>query len=161
MTKSTQILITIFPVYYLFVLILFVILNALYINSAMAIDQAAERFCFIHVGPEDKPMPEFCVVTHDSYIDNSMRPQIIISKRAFDTIFQICMDPGAHETRIINGLYTAKLDSNQLSQTVGPYTILKVTEIIRKDRLVENMPMPDVIIRLRYRLGVAIDPSIK
>jgi hypothetical protein len=118
-----------------------------------------EQICFIHVGPQDKPMPEFCVVIHSSRTnhENPIRPEIIVSPLTLDSIFHRCIDPESKATRLTTGVYSVEVDSERLFQLIGPSTMLKISESVRKDRLLDDKPIPDVIIHLQRRLGVSID----
>ena len=124
---------------------------------AYASQAASHRVCFEHVGLQGKPMPAFCLARTARSGDqpsSPARPVLVVSASTFDDVFRRCstdrFDPASPQA----GVYRWTRDGSETaSGVVGPQSMRWIADRVRQDAIRRGEAVPEVVLRLRRRLG--------
>ena len=118
---------------------------------------ATSPLCFQHIGPQDKPMPEFCLVVSAATVREAppRRSNVVVSAATRQRIVDTCATAAALPPDVPAGSYRVSMATAAAPVTceVGPDAMRRVLDIVEADFGKRRQDLPDVLARLRLRLG--------
>lgn len=120
---------------------------------------AIERFqtlCFVHVGPQDKPMPAFCVSAPGARpgVAEAAAETVAVTLRGWQDLVRALHSttPPSPKQAAEFGRYRVRSTPSALDQLVTPLFMRQLVLIVQQDALRAGVAEPALINRLSRRL---------
>lgn len=113
--------------------------------------------CFVHLGPQDKPMPEFCMVPKERPANEHKpdRPDVVLTANALQGVIDLCRRRQAPASEDLLGTYRVSTNGAKSGTvyTVGPKTMRELIGIVQGDFRRRGEVLPEILLRLQHRLA--------
>lgn len=116
----------------------------------------ARAICLEHIGPEDKPMPRFCLLPEEGqYVTPDRDPTVIVTARTFREISSMVAAQSAYsQSRAASfGDYRAIIHPSRRATLLVVSDMRVLTQRISADAKLRHAALDDIIKRLENRLA--------